>query len=302
MITIHRNNMINKFTTDMPTVATVESGECVHFECNDCFSQQVQSSEDIVATLNPDSLNPATGPIHIQGAEPGDILKVDILDIQVHNQGSMAIVEGAGFLDEETTQSMTKIIPVRDGLVHFNDLRIPIRPMIGVIGVAPRPEDGEWTTDTPWKHGGNMDTTEITKGTTLYFPVGVEGAKLALGDCHAIMGDGEICITGLEIPADVYLRVTVIKDKPLIWPLLQTSEATYIIGSGKTIDEATKASMSESVKLLSQALNYPWEEAYMLGSLVINGQISQCVNPMKTVRAEIPQSIATTEQIIAALN
>lgn len=299
METVKKEKHINVFKSGMESVLTVNDGDVVHFECNDCFLQQVKTEEDVITKLDPQTLNPATGPIFVKGAEKGDILKVDVLDIQLAPSGCVAIVESDGFLKEECKKSLVKIVPVEEGRVIFGDLSIPIRPMIGVIGVAPSKEEGEWMTNTPWKHGGNMDTTEITKGTSLYFPVSEAGANLALGDCHAIMGDGEICITGLEIPADVYLRVSVIKNKSIIWPLLETESSTLVIGSGKSLEDATRNSMKEAVNILNRSLDIAWEEAYMLGSLVVDAKISQVVNPMVTVRAEIPKSIVSTEKILA---
>lgn len=301
MITIQREHKIHSFKQGMEPVARVADGSLVLFHCNDCFTQQVQTEADVVTQLKPETLNPATGPVYVEGAEPGDLLRVDIIDIQLADQGAVAIIQGAGFLGDQCKTSQVKILPVKEGFVHFNDLRIPVDPMIGVIGVAPKTAEEDWETATPWKHGGNMDTTAIRPGTSLYFPVGEPGAMLALGDCHALMGDGEVCIAGLEIPADVTLRVSVVKGADSTWPILVAPDASYVIASGKTLEEASRQAMSQAVDILARSLDLPWEEAYMLASLQVNAQISQLVNAMVTVRAQIPQSLVSSQQLLASL-
>lgn len=170
--------------------------------------------------------------------------------------------------------------------------------MIGVIGVAPSKDDGDWNTDTPWKHGGNMDTKDITSGTRLYFKVNVEGGLLALGDCHALMGDGGSCFTGLEIPAYVTIKTELIKNCNIKWPLLETKTATMILSSGDTTDQAIYEAYSEATRYLSNALDISWEEAYILTSLVVDIKISQLVDPKITIRASIPKNIVSSEKLL----
>jgi len=209
----------------------------------------------------------------------------------------MTIPEG-GALGKEMFGPATKVAKVKDGYVHIYDLKIPVDPMIGVIGVAPSKESGEWGTETPWMHGGNMDTTEIKKGNTLYLPVNQEGGLLALGDLHAIMGDGEICMTGLEINGSVTLKVDVIKKKSITWPLIESKDETMVIASGEDVDEAIENGAKQVVKYLSEGLNLEFEEAYILASLVSDIKISQVVNAKKTIRMSIPKAIINTHDII----
>ncbi len=173
--------------------------------------------------------------------------------------------------------------------------------MIGVIGVAPSEEDGPQPTDSPWKHGGNMDTTDIRAGSTLYFPVNQKGALLALGDCHAIMGDGEICFTGLEVPAEVTLEIDLIKDKTIKWPLVETDEYTMVISSGDNLDEAVYEATSQAVNHIKDSLDIEWEDAYILASLTVDLKISQVVDPKMTVRAAIPKHVVSTEKLLESL-
>lgn len=298
---VKSDQVVYAFDPHMQAVLEVEDGAVVVFESNDCFYQQVKSNADVLDAIDHERLNPATGPVYVQGAEAGDLLKVDILDIEVADRGVSAVVPGEGALKAEAKEKIVRVIPIREGAAEYLGMRIPLKPMIGVIGLAPATEDGPCMTNTPWKHGGNLDTHDIRKGTTLYLPVQQEGGLLALGDCHALMGDGEVCFTGLEVPARVSVRVSIIKNTKVVWPILATDNETMVIASGKTLEEASSNALKEMVTALAKVHGCMWEETYILASLVVDAKISQLVNPMLTVRAVVPQSIATTDQILKAL-
>lgn len=285
----------------MEPIASVLPGDIFKVETNDCFFQQVLSEEQDLKDLDYGRLNPATGPIYVEGAEPGDLLKVKIISIDVKDKGIAAVIPNGGLLGDQVTKSIIRIINIEDNHALFQGVKIPISPMIGVIGVAPAKEDGEWTTDTPWKHGGNMDTKDIKAGSTLYFPVNQEGALLALGDCHALMADGEVCFTGLEIPAEVTLKVDLIKNKSVKWPLLETDEYTMVVASGDNLDHAVYEATSNAVEYIKNSLGIEWEEAYILASLSVDLKISQLVDPKITVRAAIPKYLVATEKLIDSL-
>ena len=297
MIRITSDKSIYKFAPSMEAVATARPGDVIKFETNDCFYQQINQESQLVTEIDFSRVNPATGPIFIEGAEPGDLLKIRILAIDVHEQGVGIVMQGGGVLGAEAGQSRTRIFEVKDGFAHMDDIKIPIKPMIGVIGTAPADEDGEWITAVPWKHGGNMDTTDIKVGSTLYLPVRQKGALLALGDCHAAMGDGEVSMAALEIPADVIIEVNLIKGKASEWPLLETKKEIMVIASGDSVDQAIETATSQAVKLLAKGLEISWEDAYILASLAVNLKISQLVNEKKTVRAAIPKAILTANKL-----
>lgn len=301
MKVIPADKVIYKFTADMEPIASVLPGDIFKVETNDCFFQQVLSEEQDLKDLDYGRLNPATGPIYVEGAEPGDLLKVEIISIDVKDKGIAAVIPNGGLLGDQVTKSIIRIINIEDNHALFQGVKIPISPMIGVIGVAPAKEDGEWTTDTPWKHGGNMDTKDIKAGSTLYFPVNQEGALLALGDCHALMADGEVCFTGLEIPAEVTLEVDLIKNKSVKWPLLETDEYTMVVASGDNLDHAVYEATSNAVEYIKNSLGIEWEEAYILASLSVDLKISQLVDPKITVRAAIPKYLVATEKLIDSL-
>ncbi|CAK7044960.1 acetamidase/formamidase family protein [Tissierella sp.] len=298
---ISGNKVIYKFTNLMDHVEVISSGDVIKVKTNDCFFQQIYNEEQVLTEIDYDRLNPATGPIYVEGAEQGDLLQVKVISIDVANKGVCAVVPNEGVLGDQVSKPIIRVVNIEDGYAIFHEVKLPVRPMIGVIGVAPSKEDGEWPTDSPWKHGGNMDTNDITAGSTLYFPVNQKGALLALGDCHAIMGDGEICFTGLEVPAEVTLEISLIKGKTVKWPLLETDGYTMVIASGNNLDSALYEATSETVKYLEGALGLEWEDAYILTSLAVDLKISQVVDPKKTIRAAIPKYIISTERLIQSL-
>ena len=298
---ISRDKVIYTFKNEMEHIDTISPGDVIKVETNDCWSQQFCSEEQVLNEIDHDILNPATGPIYVEGAEPGDLLEVKVISIDVEDKGNSEAVPNEGVLGEQVKDSTVKIISIEGDYAIFNGIKLPINPMIGVIGVAPAKEEGEWGTGSPWKHGGNMDTNDIIAGTTLYFPVHQKGALLALGDCHALMGDGEVCFTGLEIPAVVTLEVNLIKNKTVEWPLLETKEHTMVLASGDDLEAAVYEATNQATACLNKCLNMKWEDAYILTSLVVDLKISQVVDPKMTVRAAIPKYLVSTEKIIESL-
>ena len=275
----------------MEPVLTVPSGETVRIRTKDCFSNCIAREDQLLSSINWDNINPATGPLRVLGAEPGDILKVEILDIRVAAQGVMVTLPGFGVLEKEMTRETTKIIPIRDGKAVLNDrVSVPIAPMIGVIGTAPAAEPV--STGTPGEHGGNMDCKKIVKGSTLYLPVAVPGAMLALGDLHAVMGDGEIVGCGVEISGEVEVRVTVLKGVNLPTPFLADGKSLMTIASAPVLEEAGKEAVRKMHRFLCERLGIERHEAGMLLSALGNLRICQIVDPLMTARMEIPREIA----------
>lgn len=293
------DKVIYSFNPQMEENYRVKAGDVFTVETHDCFYQQFLNEDFGLKDLDMGRINPATGPIFVEGAKVGDVLKVEILDIEVADRGVAAIIPGMGFLAETNTEETIQVIPVEEGYAKFLDLNLPIKPMIGVIGVAPR--EGDIPTDTPGAHGGNLDTKEIVAGSTLYFPVAKEGALLALGDCHGLMGDGELGVTGLEIAAQVRLKVDVIKDKKLDWPLLETQEDIMLLVSDSDIKKALELGYGETRKLIERSLNCSWNEAGILTSLAVDARISQLVNPLVTVRYPISKKILPVDRVLEKL-
>jgi len=184
--------------------------------------------------------------------------------------------------------------PVEDENITFEGIDVPIDPVIGTIGVAPRRDS--YTTLVPHDHGGNLDTTDMTAGNVAYFPVFQTGAMLAMGDCKAAMADGEMCGTGAEIATEIDLTVDVISDPAvdLDRPMVETPNAWKTIASAGTMEEACKLANRDAIELLATEHDLSTTEAYMFSSLVGNLEISQVVDPLVTVRNSIPKSALTS--------
>lgn len=291
MLTIHTNTKIHVMSKDNAPAAHAKSGDTIRFETLDCFGCQIQSESQLLGKLDWSNINPATGPLFIEEAQPGDVLKIEILNIELDDHGVMCDGPGNGVTGRAVTEESTKILPVADGVIQFNDkLSFPINPMIGVIGTAPAGEGID--TGTPGAHGGNMDCTRIGAGATLYLPVNVPGALLAMGDLHARMGDGEVEVCGVEIAGAVTVKVTVVKNCGLPTPFLVNSEIAAAIYSAETLDDASVGATMAMHGFLMQELGMNEHEAGMLLSVAGNLRICQVVDPEKTCRMEIPVSIA----------
>ena len=287
MLTISRNNVVYAMSPDNAPVARVQSGETLCFETIDCFGEQIKQETDRMGTLDWSRINPATGPVYVEGAEAGDTLKVEILRIDLAPQAAMVEAPGEGITGAAAEAETTKILPVQGDKALFNGrLSLDVAPMIGVIGTAPAA--GSIATGTPDAHGGNMDCKRIGAGATLYLPVNVAGGLLAMGDLHAVMGDGEVCVCGAEISGAVTVRVSVVKGQPLPLPFLVTQEHAMAIYSAEGLDASAEgATLRMREFLIAQAGLAP-HEAGMLLSLTGDLRICQAVDPNKTCRMELP--------------
>ncbi|MDQ0412261.1 acetamidase/formamidase family protein [Mesobacillus stamsii] len=281
---------IYAFSKENKPVKSVASGSTIKIETYDCFQNQIRSNDTEINSINWDKINPATGPIYVETAQPGDILSVKIEKMELKNEGVMATGPDLGVMGHRLEKFEAKMIPIRDGKAIFNErLQIPLNPMIGVIGVAPAGEPV--SCGTPGEHGGNMDTKLITEGATLYFPVFAEGALFALGDLHAAMGDGEVGVSGIEIAGEVTVTLTVIKGQSLKHPVLISEEGVATIVSAATLDEAAKTSVEEMIDLLLPKTDLPLSQLTMLMSAVGQTQISQIVDPLVTARFFVPKYV-----------
>lgn len=287
------NCKIFKFSRDNPFIVRVQSGDTVEIETLDCFSNQLKEKGDPLEAIDWNKINPATGPVFIEGAMPGDALKVSIEDIILSDQGVMAAVEGGGPLGHMLKGNKTKIIQIVDGKAIFDSrLSIPVKPMIGVIGVAPA--EKHINTGTPGNHGGNMDNLMITTGATLYLPVFVEGALFALGDLHAVMGDGEIGETGVEIPGTVKVKLEVVKGLSLNNPVLENEEKFTTIASEKNLEDAVNQATVDMAMILKERIDMDLHDIAMLMSAVGNAEVCQVVDPLRTARFVMPKWVLET--------
>lgn len=286
---ISREQVIYEMNKENKPVLTVESGTTVIFETQDCFSGDVQSEKDTVSDIDFSTVNPATGPLYVQGAEPGDTLKVSLNRMKIANKGSVLTAPGLGMLADGIEKEETVMGEVKKEGTLYKGFNIPLTKMVGVIGTAPAGEGVN--TGTPHDHGGNLDTTLLTEGATLYLPVNVDGALLALGDMHSSMGDGEIMGSGLEVAGEVEVTVEVLKDSSLPLPFVETEEVYATLASRETMEEASQVAINNMVEVLRSKTDLTFNQAGMFLSLAGDLKVSQVVNPNKTMRVEVKKEV-----------
>ena len=283
----YKAGIIYEFNKTNEHVKKVESGTTLRIETYDCFQNQIQSADTEVTAIDWDKINPATGPVFVDGAMPGDVLKVKIEKIEIGDQGVMVVGPDLGVMGHRLDKMEAKILPIQNDKVLFNNIELPVNKMIGVIGVAP---EGEGVNcGTPGAHGGNMDNKMVAEGATLYFPVFVEGALFSLGDFHAAMGDGEVSVSGVEVPGAATVTLEVIKGETLAHPMLENEDVFTQIASAKTLDEAAKVATVEMIERIVMKSGLPVSEVTMLMSAVGHSEICQIVDPLMTARFVVPK-------------
>lgn len=290
MLVISRELVSGTLSCYVMPAARCESGETVVFETRDCYDDTVTAGERPAGERKDSIENPATGPLFVEGAVPGDVLKVEILDIVLRSWGVMRSSAAGGVFYRDFEEAEARIFALEDGTVKFDEkLTLDLEPMIGVIGTAPA-GDGI-PTDTPDSHGGNMDCRRIRKGSILYLPVFVEGALLSIGDLHALMGDGEVFICGLETGGEVTVKVTVLKNCHVLTPFLYDKGEVMTIQSDETLDLAGDKAAKMMNCFVQEAAGLDQFSSGMLMSLVSNMAVCQVVDPKKTVRMEFPLAV-----------
>jgi len=290
---ITSEHVIYHFDATMEAKWRVKAGDLIEIRCPDGVHGQIRTETDRYKAVDYDHVNDAVGPIFVEGAEPGDRLVVDIRDIQIpQNWGYVLLIPNFGLLKGNIEDAKTKIVAIQDGHVNFGNLRIPLDPCIGTIGVAPI--EGRYNTVIPFDHGGNMDTTAIRAGARVHFPVNQVGGLIAMGDAKAVMGDGEVCGTGVGVPINVFARFEIIKGKRVPRPIIETATEWQFVASAETLEAACKVANEDMIAAISRVHGSSWEEAYMLSSLVGNLRISQVVDPLMTVRMAIDKKYLPT--------
>jgi acetamidase/formamidase len=236
-----------------------------------------------------------TGPIFIEGASPGDVLEVRILEVRLSVPYAYnGFRPGAGFLPEDFDYSRMKIIPLdlRRGVAEFApNIQIPMRPFFGSMGVAPPEASGRVNSAPPGAHAGNLDNRELVAGTKLYVPIEVAGALFEVGDGHAGQGNGEVDITALETSLWGKFQFIVRKDLHLRWPRAETPSHFITMGLDEDLTQATRLAVREAIDFLVSEKHLSRDDAYMLTSVAVDFAITQLVDGTKGVHAMIPKSI-----------
>ncbi|KAF5376763.1 hypothetical protein D9757_009472 [Collybiopsis confluens] len=283
-------------------ILRIKSGETVTFDCLDASNGQITPSATAatISSLSFSSLDQVNGPIYVEGAFPGDTLKVEVLSIETADWGWTACIPGFGLLSDEYPEPALKFwkLDKQGCFAYFDEskrIKIPLKPFAGEMGVA-RGEKGAFSTIPPYNTGGNIDTKHVTAGATLYLPIEVEGALFSVGDGHAAQGDGvkrsqadAVCLgTAIETPISVELRLSIIKDRPYTkTPHFQTSVTNisgeeYYCTTGVEPDlrEAARAALRHMITYLGQNYNLDPVNAYMLCSIAGDLRIHELVGMM----------------------
>jgi acetamidase/formamidase len=290
-------NTHNKFSRAIPATLRVPSGSVVEVwtkEATDGQLSLTSTAEDVPGVAF-DPIHPLTGPIHVEDAEPGDVLAVTLHEIEVGDWGWVGIFPGFGWLAEEHDRAYLKtfeIGPDAEEVRFAEGISLPVAPFPGVMGVAPD-TDEMLSTIPPRANGGNMDNKYLTVGTRVYFPVFVEGALFSIGDTHALQGDGEVCGTAVEAPMRIVLELEVVKGgDSLAEPQYETDEYYAVTAFAETLDEAAKKATRYMVDHLVEARGLSRDDAYVLCSLAGDLKISEVVDvPHVLVSMHMPKAI-----------
>lgn len=287
----------NKFSRTIPPVLRVPSGAVIEVYTKEATDGQLtaESTVDDLRKLDFDPIHPLTGPVYVEGAAVGDVLAVSLHKIEVGEWGWTAVIPGFGFLAEEFTEPRLKTFQIEKGAktVRFShNIEIPLEPFPGVMGVAPDTVE-RLSTIPPRANGGNMDNPYLTEGTTIYFPVFVEGALFSIGDTHAAQGMGEVCGTAIEAPMKILLELRVKKGgRPIAEPEYETEEFYAVTAFGETLDEAAKKATRYMIEYLVAEQGLERTEAYMLCSLVGDLKIAEVVDvPHVHVTMHLPKRV-----------
>ncbi|MGZ8481313.1 MAG: acetamidase/formamidase family protein [Candidatus Limnocylindria bacterium] len=304
MLHIRREQNHLAWDPAIPPVATVGSGDEIEFDCLDASNGQLtaDSTTDDIATLVFDQVDQVTGPVAVEGAEPGDTLQVDLLEFVPADWGWTASIPGFGLLAEDFPEARYKVTRL-DGSDHaefWPGIRVPIAPFCGELGVAPA--KGPLSTIPPDVHGGNMDTRHLVAGSTLFLPIFVAGANFSIGDGHATQGDGEVSGTAIETPMRARVRLTVRKDLRVTAPeflaapdphaLLRNGARYATDGIGPDLMDASRGALRRMIEWMGREHGLEPMEAYLLCSVAVDLRISEVVDvPNFVVTAHCPLGI-----------
>jgi acetamidase/formamidase len=291
-------------------VITIADGDTVVFETREVSDDQITPGSDASAieSMDWDRVYPLAGPVRVEGAEPGDTLAVEILDLQTRGWGWTAIFPGLGLLPDDFPNAYLKIFDISNGQFAFfgDEVAIPLTPFMGTMGNCPGEASGV-AVMPPGRFGGNMDTRQLVRGTTLYLPVEVEGANFSTGDAHGCQGDGEVCVTGLEAPMYASMRFYVEKGRTLPAPQYRTAPGPLTprvdgggfygtTGVGPDLYENAQNAVRAMIDHITGITSLSPEDAYLLCSLCVDLKISEIVDAGQyIVSAVLPEAVLTGE-------
>lgn len=281
---ISSKTTITDFSSSNGFVAEIESGETALVDTQDCFGGQITTEDQTLSSLAWDTINPCTGPIKIKNAHIGNILKIDILNIEVGSTG--VVIKDAGDLKRFSISEAEKsiILKIKNNSIEYMGKSYAIKPMIGVIGVV---TDNKQLTTLPGFNGGNMDNTAISIGSSIYLPVLKEGAGLVIGDLHAAMGDGETTGCGIETSGTVKIRVSVLSEKTMPLPFVETNDKYITVATDTSLDKAVDSAVVNMKTFLVENKHFDNDKAWVVMTIGANAKVCQIANHLKTARCEI---------------
>ncbi|RQD69103.1 MAG: acetamidase [Tindallia sp. MSAO_Bac2] len=290
MLKISKDRVHFAFDAAETPVAFAESGDEVTFCTQDCYCEQIVEDGYDFSRIDMNRNNPATGPLFIKDAEPGDLLRVEIRNIRMNSEGSMTVRSGAGIYEIEGYHCRRFSIEGKQ-IIFDQGIRIPVKPMVGVMGTAP--EGAAISTQSPGEHGGNLDIKDLGEGAILYLPANVPGALLSMGDIHAVQGDGETVICAMEVSGEITVKVDVLKERNDIPTPFILTESNYLTtAANASLDQSSVEAAHKMHRFLQQHTELSDAQCGMLLSLAGNLRISQVVNPEKGCIMEFPVGLA----------
>jgi acetamidase/formamidase len=266
-------------------VLTVESGDTVVVHTRDVSDNQItpESTTADLDRLDWDRVYPLAGPIAVAGAEPGDTLAVEVLDLHTEGWGWTAILPGLGLLAEDFADAYLRVFDISAGdFARLESAAIPLDPFLGTMGVCPAGAK-EQPVMPPGVFGGNMDTRQLNQGTTLFLPVQVPGALFSTGDAHGVQGDGEVCVTAIETGLIGTFELIVRDDMHLEWPRAETPTHVMTMAFDPDLDDCVVIALRDMIDLIVARTGLAKAEAYALCSLAADLRITQVVNGNKGV-------------------
>src|SRR4051812_40717018 len=286
-------------------VLAIESGDTVVVWTRDVSDNQIGPDSDasVIASLDWNRVYPLSGPIAVDGAEPGDTLAIEVLDIHTQGWGWTAVLPGLGLLPEDFPDAYLRVFDLSHGDLAFmrQDVAIPLEPFFGTMGVCPAGASAQ-PVMPPGTFGGNMDTRQLRRGATLFLPVQLERALFSCGDAHGAQGDGEVCVTGLEAPMFASLRFTVESGRSLpspqyrtpapLTPRVDAAPFYATTGVGGDLYVGAQDAIRAMVDHIAGTYDLGREDAYLLCSLAVDLKISEIVDAGQyVVSALLPEAI-----------
>ncbi len=282
-------------------IATVMPGETFQVSTLDAFCNKIESAKaDLKKVITLPYVNPCTGPVFVEGAEPGDTLSVRIGDITITRDYAVSCIipEFGGLCGTVFTRVLNEPLEQRiliqritkAGIIHDQRLTIPpipVEPFYGTIGTSPAVE--AISTLSPGFHGGNMDAADVCPGNTVYLPVNVKGALLFIGDGHAAQGDAEVCGVAAEVPTMGTFTVDLIKRKAVSTPRIENGEFLMSVGSARPMEDAARIAFYDLVTWLAADYGFDRIAAYQLCSQVARVRVANMVDILYTIVAKFPK-------------